>query len=163
MTISGSEFRARRPVERQSKIGRRDEAIATGLRQFGGPGIKGIDAERTDELIHAAGVERKAERQDRTDIAVPYVRQHAFVQAVRGLDNHPEHQAIAYVVDRKLHLSSEQVGKAWLECFRSVGEIVVEAGARATAGTSPRRHQLSKFATHFVCSDRKSTRLKSSH
>src|SRR3546814_2717758 len=85
MTISGSEFRARRPVERQSKIGRRDEAIATGLRQFGGAGIKGIDAERTDELIHAAGVERKAERQDRTDIAVPYVRQHAFVQAVRGL------------------------------------------------------------------------------
>src|SRR3546814_5921544 len=78
--------------------------------------------------------------------------QHAFVQAVRGLDNHPEHQAIAYVVDRKLHLSSEQVGKAWPECFRSVGEIVVEAGARATAGTSPRRHQLAKFATHFVCS-----------
>src|SRR3546814_13749086 len=78
--------------------------------------------------------------------------QHAFVQAVRGLDNHPEHQAIAYVVDRKLHLSSEQVGKAWPECFRSVGEIVVEAGARATAGTSPRRHQLTKFATHFVCS-----------
>src|SRR3546814_9678854 len=72
-------------------------------------------SERTDELIHAAGVERKAERLDRTDIAVPYVRQHAFVQAVRGLDNHPEHQAIAYVVDRKLHLSSEQVGKAWPE------------------------------------------------
>src|SRR5688572_24881384 len=109
----------------------RREALAVLLRQLVRARDEFLDADRVDELRGAAGPGREADAEDGADVGIVRGRQHALLQAARGLDGLAIENAVLHLLQIPGHVPAvEDPSELGPQELLAVLRIIVETAAR---------------------------------